>query len=209
MRKTNLWCLLSLLALAAVPCAGNELQASVTLDVDLLDVYLPFSFCANSNFTDCTPVDVNPQGDAPAGTYPISGDLGDTMSGYISVFALDASNGDVVVGLNNGISAVGNPWPFSTPEATIASYIAGGTTADQAALGTFFANNYPYWLDPSLTNLSGGQLVEFSNGVAVGTFDATITPEPGSLGLAAFMLAGLFLARRLKVDRARRCSQGQ
>lgn len=186
-----------LTALAAIPCAGNTIVGSITIDVNVLDAYQPFSLCG-PNFTDCLPGSVNPLGDVSAGTYSFGGDVNGFQSAYVSAFGLDAANGDVIVGLNNGVSAVGNPWPFSTPESTIASYLSGGTAADQAALLTFFDDNFSYWLAPTLTNVSVGQLVEFSNGVSVGTIGATITPEPGSFGPAAFMLAGLFLARRLK-----------
>jgi hypothetical protein len=201
-RKANMRYFTLLTVLAAIPCAGNEVVGSITLNVDVVDAYQPFSLCG-ANFMDCLPGTVNPQGSVPAGTYVFGGDVDGVQSAYVTAFGLDASNGDVIVGLNNGISAVGNPWPFSTPEATIASDLSGGTTADQAALLAFFDDNFSFWLDPSLANLSGGQLVEFSNGVAVGFISAAITPEPGSLGLSMLMLVGVLLARRLTVLKRR------
>lgn len=194
MRKTSLWYFLPLLALAALPCAANELGGSITINVGVNDAYLAYMLCGNLNFTGCGSANANLQGDFPAGTYPLSGDIDGVESAYISVFGLDASNGDVIVGLNNAAYAlaVNNPWPFLTPEATIESDITGNNTA---ALATFFADNLSYWLDPSLTNLSGGQLVEFSNGVSVGTFDATIAPEPASLWVTMLMLVGASLVR--------------
>src|SRR5579863_4219141 len=150
MRKTNLWCFLLLLALAVVPGAANVFVASATFDVNVNDIYVPFMACGNLNFTNCGAADADPGGHGEtAGTYTSLLST-NAQSGYISVFALDASTGDVIVGFNNGVSAVGNPWPFSTPEATIASDIAGGTTADNAALATFFADNLPFWVAPSL-----------------------------------------------------------
>lgn len=113
--------LISLLVLPAVVHAGSVdmVDISVALDVTITDDYVAAIECTGINFTGCAPAFANLSDDIPAGVYPdiIIEDVSPAMSGYYTFIGLDPSNGDVVVGLNDGVSAVGNPWPFSTPEA--------------------------------------------------------------------------------------------
>ena len=194
-RKENLPFLILVTALAAaIPCAGNQIGISITNTVNVQDAFLLDSMC-QANFTSCQSVNVIHEGFEPAATYAVTINVPDSaQSGYVSAFGLDASTGDVIVGLNNTAAAadIGNPWPFSTPESTVASDLSSGNTTD---LATFFSNNLSSWDNPSLNNLSGGQLVEFSNGASVGSLDAVITPEPSGLGLAAMVLLGILVLR--------------
>lgn len=203
MPKLSVRRLMLLTALAAaLPCAGNDIGLSITNSLDIQDAYILYSVCL-ANFTSCQAVNVIHEGFQPAATYAVVLPVPDSaQSAYVSGFGLDSSNpSDVIVGLNSTTAAsdVGNPWPFSTPESTVASDLTSGNTTD---LGTFFSNNLSSWDNPSANNLSGGQLVEFSNGASVGSIDAVLTPEPSSLGLCALVLMGI-LVGRFRVQKAR------
>jgi hypothetical protein len=200
MRKPNMRHFMLLTAFAAaIPCAANEIGLSITNSLDVQDAYIVYSVC-QANFTSCQAVNVLHEGFQPAATYAVPITVpASTQSAFVSAFGLVGSS--VVVGLNNTTAAsdVGNPWPFSTPESTVASDLSGGNTTD---LKTFFSNNLSSWDNPSTNNLSGGKLVEFSNGTLVGSIDAIVTPEPSSVWLCALVLMGI-LVRRFRLEKAR------
>jgi len=126
------------------------------------------------------------------------------VSGYITYLALAQSNhSDVVIGLANGISFVGAPWIFSTPESQIATDLAGGAPAQLLDLRNFFLNNLS---DFNQLNGLTGNFAEFSTGVNVGSLASTavLAPEPSTGALTALTLGAVVLFhRRRKVSRTR------
>jgi hypothetical protein len=194
MLRNILYCL----AFAGAAHATALLDASITFNVNIQDFIGIGMVCSGANFTGCSsPFVVETAASEPNGFTTGFTDTGPIMSGYAGFFALDASNGDVAVGFNNGITAVANPWPFATTEVAVANDLS---TVNFSAVETFFAANLSDWDALTVGGVDSGQFVEFSSGVNVGSISGgiVILPEPGTATLVFPLLAGAFLLRRLR-----------
>jgi hypothetical protein len=190
----------------AVLSAGT-LTLSVTTGISSADDYLIYMGCTVS-IGSCTPATPGDSANVgllalalPAGTVspnPTATIPNSVISGYVTAIGL-ASPSDVVIAVNNTVAITSNTWAslFTTPESQIAADLLGGSTLQKADLLSFFEQNYTDFIPLSGT---GGNIGEFSNGVVVGTFGATLTPssvpEPGTLALTGSLLGGLALLRR-------------
>jgi MYXO-CTERM domain-containing protein len=205
MRILHKIALAGLVALTASVLSAGSITFNVTTTIPLEDV--------NAVFIDCgVPIGSCNGGsfealiiDDPEGSYPVETNHPDVFngistggfeSGYFTYLALSqASPSDVVVALESGVPITGESWPFSTPESTVAGWLATGDTTD---LTNFFLANLT---DFPQINGTTGNLAEFSTGVVVGSVSGSVSPEPAAGGLMALgLLTLVVLHRRRKVS---------
>jgi len=199
------------LALARILCAGpvgvvGTIRTTVSIMDDLFVVIecnaagceAPQPFPESSGVT--PPVTAN---------YALGYGSAPFTYGFLTVIGLDSTGTHVIVGLASDVDFVGQAWPFATAETTVESDLESGNTA---ALAAFFSADLSggspetssFWIPFTVGTLTTGNIAEFSNGVAVGTITAVATPEPGTLGITGFLLAGgLLLLRSRTVERPR------
>lgn len=138
---------------------------------------------------------------APPGDYPFTETIPNSITaGYATAIGfLESSPSDVQIALGTGVASAGESWSTlfpSTPESTIASELASGDTAGLLTfLGANLADLVPF-------DAPAGVYWEFSGATDIGSVSATITPEPGTLGLTGLLLGGLVFVYRRRLTAA-------
>jgi hypothetical protein len=132
-------------------------------------------------------------GEEPAGTYTDQLMLpSNIQSGYLTAIGIATASppSDVVIGLNNSVSYLGDPWSFSETESQVLNDLV---VLDSSDLINFMGNNYSDFIPFSLDgDTLTGAVAEFSDGANVGTFSVGLAsvPEPntGFLVLAGALI---------------------
>jgi PEP-CTERM motif len=149
-------------------------------------------------------------GEEPAGTYTDQLMLpSNIQSGYLTAIGIATASppSEVVIGLNNSVSYLGDPWSslFSETESQVLNDLV---VLDSSDLINFMGNNYSDYLPFSLGGGTvTGAVAEFSNGANVGTFSVGLAsvPEPatGFLVLAGALIGiAKIRCRRIFVTRS-------